>query len=97
MLLNLFCFVHPCHLLPHSHSPYYEYMADVPTIIVHRMFIVKPRYLFYLIHSMLSAMQRIGYDLQTGFITDSASRIVLFVSSALALFENKKGQETFYQ
>ena len=57
-------FVHACHPLLHSHSPHYEYMADLPTIIVHRMFIVKPRYLLYLIHSMLSTMQRMGQDLQ---------------------------------
>jgi len=37
--LTLFGFVHLCHKLLHSHSPYCEYMADVKIIIAQQMFI----------------------------------------------------------
>jgi len=63
-----FCgFVHPWYRLLHFHSPYCECMADVTIIIIHRVFSVKPRYLLYFIHSMLSAMQQIGNDPQMWF------------------------------
>jgi len=39
-------------------------MADAKIIIVHRIFIVTPRYLLYFIHKMLPSMQQTGYDLQ---------------------------------
>jgi len=38
-------------------------MADVTVIIVHCVFIVWLQYLLYSLHSMLPAMQQIGYDL----------------------------------
>jgi len=53
-------------------------MADVTIVIVHRVLIVRPRYLLYFINSMLSAMQQIGYDLQTWFDYNSASQNVFF-------------------
>jgi len=64
---TFFGLIHPCHRLLHSHSSYYECMADVATITVNRVFIVRPRYLFYFVHNILSAMQQIEYDLQTWF------------------------------
>jgi len=44
-------------------------MADVIIITLHRVLLVRPRYLLYFIHSsMLSAVQQIGYDLQIRFV-----------------------------
>jgi len=40
-------------------------------------------------------MQQIGYDLQTWCDNDTASQNVYFVSSAHALFENRKGEKDF--
>jgi len=42
-------------------------MADMTTILGQQVIIVRPRYVLYFIHSMLSAMQQTGYDLQIWF------------------------------
>ena len=70
--------------------PHCEYMADGTKIIAHWLFIV-------IIHSMLSAMQQIGYDLQIRFDnTLSFAKCFLFVGSpAHALSEKRKGEEAF--
>jgi len=71
-------------------------MADVTIIIVHQMFIVRPRCLFHFIHIILSPCSKLATILKDGLITESASQIVSFVSSAQVLFETRKGEEFFY-
>jgi len=64
--LTFFDFVHPCHRFLHPHPHKCECIADVTIIVVHGMFIVRPRYLRIcsttLSTAMISAIQQIDYD-----------------------------------
>ena len=91
VLFNLlFGFVYPCHRLLHPHSSYCECMADGAIFMVHRAFMVKPRYLLYIIRIMLFSMQQIGYDLQIWFITDSVSQIFFRFISTCAILKDER-------
>jgi len=73
-------------------------MAGVTIIIVHRVLIVRPRYLLYFIHSsMHSAMQQIGYDHQIRFdyrLSQTRKMFLLFHQHMRYL--KREREESFY-
>ena len=71
-------------------SPFILLWADGAIFMVHRAFMVKPRYLLYIIRIMLFSMQQIGYDLQIWFITDSVSQIFFRFISTCAILKDER-------
>jgi len=67
-------------------------MADVTITMLHQKFIVRSRYLVYITHSVLSAMQQIGYDLQTwlDYRLSVAKCFFRFISTCATLKEEKR-------
>ena len=89
--------VHPCwHQLLHSHSPYCECMVNVTINIVNQVFVVGLRYLLYFVHSMLSVMRQIGYNLQITCDYRLSFAKYFLISSAHVLFERGRNNEAFY-
>jgi len=85
-----------CHwlLLPHSHSPSLLRMyGRYDNIHSHQVSIVRSRYLLCFIHSMLSAMQQIGYDFQIcyDYRLNFAECCLPFISTCAIWKEEKRG------
>ena len=88
--LTFFGFIHPCHRLLHSHSPYCEYMTDATIIIMHRVvhcwttvFAV-----LYPQHAFLHATNWLRYSNMV-WLQTQLHKMFFFVTSAHALFEEE--------
>jgi len=71
-------------------------MVNVTINIVNQVFVVGLRYLLYFVHSMLSVMRQIGYNLQITCDYRLSFAKYFLISSAHVLFERGRNNEAFY-